>query len=538
MKKQWRIKDIIDLEYFFHCDEKRGDETSQKALPQQDRTIYLKHIQPLMDHVDHGKLLSRRDVIKAWLIRRRRLEKTSFGSDAILPGDAFEEIHRILVYIFLIFGSMTGVGMSSTFLVYTGIEPLNVSIYLGGLVLIQILLLLFLMAFSLVRLIKRSILRRSVVYFLVSNLLVRLALKVKNRSMNKLSGAQRDSIQEAMGLIRGKKQIYGSLFYWPAFILSQIFGIGFNLGVLCTTLVRVMGSDIAFGWQSTVQVSPQAIYDIIRAIALPWSWFISPEIAHPSLAQIEGSRMVLKDGIYHLATQDLVSWWPFLCFTVLFYGLLPRAILLITGLMAQLRSLRDLDFSHSACDKLMHRLETPLVRSEGHTADIGADEYFDTTVARPSEATVPVQKNNISEKSLIALVPDDIFDECPDNELRAVIWKALKRQVRDKIRIDKDHETDRVMLEGLAQTDWGNVQPEVLILQEAWQPPIKEILSFIRDLRKTLGERFGIQLALIGKPGPDTIFTPVKEIDWNTWNQKINIMGDPYLRLKRLVPDE
>jgi hypothetical protein len=256
------------------------------------------------------------------------------------------------------------------------------------------------------------------------------------------------------------------------------------------------------------------------------------------MAQIEGSRMVLKDGIYHLATQDLVSWWPFLCFTVLFYGLLPRAILLITGLMAQLRSLRNLDFSHSACDKLMHRLETPLVRSESHTAAFVTDEHFDTTATRPSEATVPVQKNSISEKSLIALVPDDIFDECPDNELRAVIWKALKRQVRDKIRIDQDHETDRIVLEGLAQTNWENVQAEVLILQEAWQPPIKETLSFIRDIRQTLGERFWIQLALIGKPGPDTIFTPVKQIDWNTWNQKINIMGDPYLRLKRLVPNE
>jgi hypothetical protein len=535
MKEQWRIKDIIDLEYFFHCDEERGDETSQKALLQRDRTIYLKHIQPL---INHGKLLFRRDVIKAWLTQRRHLEKRSWGSDAILPGDAFEEIHRVLVYIFLVFGGMTGAGMSSTFLAYTGTEPLNVSIYLGGLVLIQILLLLFLMAFSLVRLLKPSILRRSVVYSLVSNLLVRLALKVKKRSMNKLPGTQRDSIQVAMGLARGKKQIYGPLFYWPAFILLQIFGVGFNLGVLCATLVKVIGSDIAFGWQSTVQVSPQALYDIIRAIALPWSWFISPEIAHPTLAQIEGSRMVLKDGIYHLATQDLVSWWPFLCFTVLFYGLLPRAILLITGLMAQLRSLRVLDLCHSACDKLMHRLETPLVSSKGHKADIGADEYFDTAATRPSESTVPGQKNSISEKSLIALVPDEIFDECPDNELRAVIWKALKRQVRDKIRIDKDRETDGVVLEGLSQTDWGEVQPEVLILQEAWQPPIKEILSFIRDLRKTLGERFGIQLALIGKPGPDTIFTPVKEIDWNTWNQKINIMGDPYLRLKRLVQDE
>ena len=535
MKKQWHIKDIIDLEYFLHSDKEHGDETGQKAWPQLDRAIYLKYIQPL---VDHGKLLSRREVIKAWLTQRRNLEKISRCSNAFLPGDAFEEIQRVLIYIFLIFGGITGAGMTSTFLAYKGTEPLNVSIYLGGLVLIQILLLMFLMAFSLMRLIKRPTLRRSVVYSLVSDLIVRVALKVKNSSMNKLTGSQRGSIQVAMGLVRGKKQIYGSLFYWPAFILSQIFGVGFNLGVLCTTLLKVMGSDIAFGWQSTVKVSPQAVYDIISAIALPWSWFISPEIAHPTLAQIEGSRMVLKDGIYHLATQDLVSWWPFLCFTVLFYGLLPRAILLITGLMGQFRSIRNLDFRHSACDKLIYRLETPLVRSEGHTAAIVDDEYFRIVESRSSEATAPVHKNSISEKSLIVLVPDDIFDECSDDELRAVIWKALKCRVREKIRIDKDHETDGVVLEGLAQKHWGDVQPEVLILQEAWQPPIKEILSFIQDLRQTLGERFGINLALIGKPGPDTIFTPVKEIDWNTWNQKVNIVGDPYLRLKRLVTDE
>ena len=34
--------------------------------------------------------------------------------------------------------------------------------------------------------------------------------------------------------------------------------------------------------------------------------------------------MVLKEGIYHLTTPDLVSWWPFLLLAVCFYGFLPR----------------------------------------------------------------------------------------------------------------------------------------------------------------------------------------------------------------------
>ncbi|GBC60609.1 DUF2868 domain-containing protein [Desulfonema ishimotonii] len=77
--------------------------------------------------------------------------------------------------------------------------------------------------------------------------------------------------------------------------------------------------------------------------------------------------------------------------------------------------------------------------------------------------------------------------------------------------------------------------PNVLILQEAWQPPIRETLTFIQALRKILGEQSRIEVGLIGKPGPDTIFTPVKEENWNIWTQKLNTMGDPWLRLERLV---
>ena len=65
----------------------------------------------------------------------------------------------------------------------------------------------------------------------------------------------RGSLEAVAGLVRGKRQIYGSLFYWPVFILAQIFGVWFNLGVLGTTFMKVLGSDVAFGWQSTVQFS-------------------------------------------------------------------------------------------------------------------------------------------------------------------------------------------------------------------------------------------------------------------------------------------
>jgi hypothetical protein len=91
------------------------------------------------------------------------------------------------------------------------------------------------------------------------------------------------------------------------------------------------------------------------------------------------------------------------------------------------------------------------------------------------------------------------------------------------------------VLAELSRKDWGNGRPHVLVVLEGWQPPIREVLGFIRELRETVGERTGIAVGLVGKPRPDTLFTPVSETDWRVWRQKIGGLGDPYLRLERLT---
>jgi hypothetical protein len=535
MTTRWRIKDLIDLEYFLKSDENGGNESARKAQVQQDRDIYLRHIEPVLET---GRTLSRRSVIRLWLKQRRVTEKEVLGSDTTLPGEAFLEIHRLLLYVFAILGYLIGAGLAFSFLIYSGTRPLNVSIYLGAFIIVQILVLLLLVGFSLVRWVNRSVVRTSLLYSLVSGLLVKLLLKFKSEALKKLSGTQRDSIQLAIGLAQGKKRVYGSLFYWPVFILSQVFGVGFNLGVLSATLLRVLGTDIAFGWQSTVQLSTQVVYDLVKLIAVPWSWSMPSEMAYPSLAQIEGSRIVLKDGIYNLATQDLVSWWPFLCLAVLFYGLLPRITLLIVGLIAQNRALGKQEFNHSTCDQLMHRMETPRVSTEGRPPGAEREKHTAVDDAQPLKDSAIIEEDAVADKSVIALVPDDIFEEFSDDELNTVIHKTMGYHVQEKIRIGQEYQADRAVLDELSQKDWSDVLPNVLILQEAWQPPIQETLSFILYLRKALGENSRIEVGLIGKPGPDTIFTPVKQEDWDIWNKKIKIMGDPYLRLERLVAHE
>jgi len=441
----------------------------------------------------------------------------------------------VLRYALLATGLLVGLTAAFSYLNYRGNAPLNVSVYFGGFVLTQVLVLMLLLTLSMVRMKNRSFLHSSVLYLLISDLLVKLMLKVRRRALQSLTGSSRGSLEGVIGIIKGKRQIYGGLFYLPVFLLVQFFGTGFNLGVVSATLLKVVGSDVAFGWQSTVQFGSRLVFDLVRAVSTPWSWFVPADIAHPSLSEIEGSRMVLKEGIYHLSTQDLVSWWPFLTLAVLFYGLLPRMILLGVGLIVQNRMLGGLAFDHGACERLLQRMRTPLVRTEGSSPSVGRIESEDGQGPEPA-----VQGPGISDenKGLIAMVPADIFDQCPAAELDKVVSRRLGCLTGRKLRFGEDERGDREILEELSLLGQKHGSPNVLILQEAWLPPIKETLNFIRDLRKTIGETAKIEVGLIGRPVPDTIFTPVRQEDRRAWQKRLGALGDPYLHVERLVADE
>ncbi len=533
MKKSvWSIKDVIDLEYFFQRDEGAPDDSAQTSLKKRDRYIYLNKISPMEKE---KQPLAPARMIRFWLEELRKMETSPAGPKPVLPGEAFDEVYRLLGYGFITAGILTGSGLAFSFLDYRGTEPLNISHYLAGFVLTQCLALVLLMGMTGIRKIKRSSFRSSVIYTLISGLMTTLITKIKHHAIQTVEGSKRGTLEAVTGLIRGKRRIYGSLFYWPVFMLAQIFGVGFNLGVLGATLLKVLGSDIAFGWQSTVQFSTQAVFRLVQAVALPWSWCVPADVAYPTRFQIEGSHMVLKEGIYHLATQDLVSWWPFLCLAVLTYGLLPRLILLVTGLMLKNRALSRIDFGHTACARLLHRLTTPLVSTEGEP--VTAETFRRDGIQIPEVATLN-REDMLTQNRMIALVPDDIFEACHDNELERVVFKTLGGSIQQKLRFGEDAKRDQNVLKEVSRIRKEGAPSGLLIVQEAWQPPIKENLLFIQDLRMALGKTSMIWVGLIGRPKPGSIFTQVKEEEWKAWRQKLKSLGDPYLGLERLAADE
>ncbi|MDX9817337.1 MAG: DUF2868 domain-containing protein, partial [Desulfococcus multivorans] len=186
-------------------------------------------------------------------------------------------------------------------------------------------------------------------------------------------------------------------------------------------------------------------------------------------------------------------------------------------------------FSHSRADQLVQRMETPLVGTEGEHGP-------EPPPPSPEEKTLPARPHGMpAEGRLLAIIPDDVYDDCPRETLDALTLKVFGFGIGDTLRLEGDSAADPDFLARLSESVRTNGNADFFILKEAWQPPIREDLAFIRNLRQAVGERARIQVGLIGKPAPDTIFTRVMEKDWKIWHQKITSLGDPYLRLERLV---
>ncbi|RJX24580.1 MAG: DUF2868 domain-containing protein [Desulfobulbus sp.] len=521
---KWRIWDIIDLEFLLHRDAAAAPE-EQARFHARDRTIFLNAAGPA---TGPESAADRRSLLKAWLNHGRASAQTAA---AVLPGETAAGIYALLRIAFPVAGLLIGGAAALSFLSYTGDRPVNVFAYLTLFVASQLLFLLFLLGLSLYRLARRSRLADSPLYSLIARTILRLILSARHRVGEKLGAAQRLAAQAAMGTIISKGRAYGPLMTLPIVLLTQLFGVGLNLGLLGATLFKVATADIAFGWQSTLRLSPAAVHTLAEKIALPWSWAVGGEAALPTLTQVEGSRIILKEGIAHLATPDLASWWPFLCLAVLIYGLLPRLLLFLGVALSLRRRLDALDFRQGSHEQLLLRMSTPLVSTRGQRVDEPAAAAPDQAAPRPAR-----ERENASApaRRLLVLIPDELFTATSREEIEAAANRSGRYRIAEILRTGLDYDADRDLLAALPNRA-AIAETDLLLIQEAWQPPILEQLDFLRELRRAVGPAACIRIGLIGKPKPDTIFTPAADEQRRVWLQKTAGLGDPCLLCEGLV---
>lgn len=536
MSRLWNIADLIDLHFFCLLDEEVERKEGEAVLAKRDRVIYLAKIEP---QLGKAAVVPPRLLVRKWLAMRSlqyRQEKGHVGQ--VLPGSLWQELSVLARGLVLLLGVLVGVGAAGSLLLYAGTTPLNVSLFFGLFVLGQLLMVVVQGGFLFYRLLRRLPMESTSLYFMLGRMMMRAMVSLRSRAHRRLSGRRRLDLAALIGRIQQQREM-AVLLLWPAFILVQVGGIGFNLGVLGATLSKVVFSDMAFAWQSTLQLSPTMVADLVDWIALPWSWLL-PQ-ASPTLAQIQGSQMVLKEGIGHLATADLVAWWPFLCCSVAIYGLVPRCCLLLIGWVRQRRSLEELHFASLNFRPLLQRMTAPRIDTTGvveavvtktgsppDSAPVSPETVREPAPMGAEPVVVGDEPVRGAQERALVLIPEELYDECPLADLSARLAAMIPGR-----RVEPLAYGETGSIGGLCLPCRG--LGELLLLLEAWQPPLKETETFLRGLRGTVGREMPITIVLIGKPTARTMLTRVDLDQLRIWQLKMQSLGDAHLAVQPLI---
>ncbi len=494
MKKMWKFEDIVDLDYFCRLDQ-LTEQSSETDLHQRDRRIFLES-----GKQDELHTSSHLQCLRFWLQRRRRI----FDNDSRHPGPG-PYLGNLLwagTLFLMLLGGVLGFGAGLSYFAYTGQTPLNVFIFFAIFILPQFLLiLLILLRPALLRLTDSTL----------SPLLRTLAALLKKAVEKRLRTS--DSTVDIYGrkalaslLVENK----GSLLKWPLFKATQICAIAFNIGLAAVTLFKVATSDLAFGWQTTLDIGAQGLSSLVQILALPWSWLFGGSRSYPTLEQIEGSRIILKEGIFHLTTTDLTSWWPFLLFCLLFYGLLPRVILLLAGAFMNRRD-RQRYLQQRKFYKISRRMLTPVVSTQAEP-----ERHLDDS--RPSSAEPPAAPEGgeqLPTRKALALIPVDLFDGITVASLKEYLLPQ-GYMVSETKAVFRSYEEDRSLLEQITDTDTA-----VVVVLEAWMAPIREQLAFLEEVAGRLRQEASLGVCLLGRPDPDRPFASPRPRDYLLWRRKI-----------------
>jgi hypothetical protein len=366
--ERWSVGDLIDFDYYVDEDERlaRASVAERNRLIERDRRLYRERIeQAAADSVEHTPR-HRSRVLRLWLAARRSAEDPELRP--LLPGAAFARGQRLVSIGLGLLGFLIGVGVASALLHYDGTHPVNVSWYVFVLVLVQILLVGVTAVLWLARrtaAMQAAAQDVSLLGHLIKPLFSRAAAWVQRQRLTHVPPDVRARARSRQGLLESHFALYGPAAYLPMLIPAQIFGIGLNIGAIVITVALEWFTDLAFGWGSALDVEPGTIHAIAQAIALPWSWLFGDGVGVPTLEQVAGTRIALKDPLYLLDAEHLRSWRWFLVLAVLTYGLLPRLVLLTLSVIKQRRTLAALPFTHQRTQALYARMITPSLETAG-----------------------------------------------------------------------------------------------------------------------------------------------------------------------------
>jgi hypothetical protein len=296
-------------------------------------------------------------LFRRWL-QLRRAEETD------LPGAILDRTFRVARILGLGLGFFLGASAAGGYLLYFGREPVNPFWFVLWLVLVPIL-------FS----VGVIILARAWHDWSGPGALARWLVGTVCR---RLPGPARTAWQAWTGIFARHRDRHGRLAVLPLLGISQRAAAAFAAGALVTLWLRVVFTDLAFGWQSSAGWSAETWHAIARAIAAPWTWLFPG--ACPTVEEVRATHFTFAGGMREIDPTASRGWWPFLAGCLFFWGVALRTTVVILIDWQQRRALRNPDFAHSDANAVYRALTGPLFVGEARTTRQGAAEESQVSV--------------------------------------------------------------------------------------------------------------------------------------------------------------
>lgn len=532
----WTLADLVDFEVLLAQDERDlEDAGAEGRLQARDRALYRQIQGAPTSHRAEGALEKpgRRWLFHRW--RQARLEQQGL-EPGTSPGASFAAALALSGWLlggagFLVGKGVLWVGLTGGRLAGGPTEPVNVLFLLLTCVAPPFLLSMA-TAYLLVAAGNRRwpsappVLRS--LFAVICRPLVRWLIE---RFQHAIPVERRVALGATVGLLRSRTTAHGAALGWPLVGLMQWFALGFATAIAAGCLLSVQIWHQTFAWQTTVDAyTPARVHGAVRVVATPWSWLLGEGQGYPTLAQVTATQYHRHRDPAALPADAASSWWVFVVLTALTYAFLPRLLLLLAFRFRQRSALDREQFVALRYDALYERLVTTAVAWRGPDAAVAPAACDGGSVPGGAAGEGPVEP---ATGPCVLVVPADLDRPQLRERVAEVLasWKGWRpATVVDFEGTMAGQEACLARVGGQG----GQVPRRVLVLQEAFMPPTREVLEFLRGLRRVVGPAGAILVGLLGKPGADPLGRPAQAADVQVWRKRAQSLGDPNLAAEAL----
>lgn len=270
-----------------------------------------------------------------------------------------------------------------------------------------------------------------------------------------------------LGMQKNPQRLYAheKLMQSLGMTLLQYGSIALSLGALSALIMTITTEDIAFGWNTTLDISPEMMHRIVAVIALPWSTYLPDAVPSRELIILSQHFRLGGEIAPELIAQAKVlgSWWQFLALSLLVWGVSVRIVLVLFSSWNYHRTVNGLLLSNHNALLLLKYMNESHITTYAQEIERKSDRGEHTDKQPPCHSSTQIAADTLIGWNLNA---DALETVSKQRHIKAGTFFSAGGK--------NTLEEDDAIIE--------KAKGSITVVVKAWEPPMREFLDFLRDL--------------------------------------------------------